>query len=62
MVAVLSKDGVEVARASLEYAGDASRFRAALRAEEPGAHEILVYAFHPESGNTGLDRTTVIVQ
>lgn len=59
---MLSKDGVEVARAPLEYAGEASRFRVTLTAVEPGAHEILVYAFHPETGNTGLDRTTVIIQ
>jgi hypothetical protein len=59
---VLSKGGVEVARAPLLYDGEASRFRGTLSAEGPGAHEILVYAFHPETGNTGLDRTTVIIQ
>lgn len=58
----MTKDGVEVARAPLEFAGEASRFRVTLTAKEAGAHEILVYAFHPETGNTGLDRTTVIVQ
>lgn len=59
-MAVLSSEGVEVARATAEYAGTTSQFRATLPVERPGAYEVLVYAYHPETGNTGLDRTTFI--
>lgn len=62
MVAVLSSDGAEVARAAAEYAGTTSQFRATLPVERPGAYEVLVYAFHPDTGNTGFDRTTFIAQ
>lgn len=62
MTAVLLKNGDEVESVPLEYAGSPSQFRARLRAEGTGAHEILVTAFHPASGNTGVDRTTVIIE
>ena len=57
----MTKDGAEVARVPFEYAGEPSRFRAVVRPEEPGVYEVLAYAYHPETGNTGLDRTTFIV-
>lgn len=59
-MAVLSSEGAEVARAAAEYAGTTSRFRATLPVERPGVYEVLVYAYHPQTGNTGFDRTTFI--
>ncbi len=61
-MAVVSKDGAEVARVPFEYAGSTSRFRAVVRPDGPGTYEVLAYAYHPETGNTGLDRTTFIVR
>lgn len=61
-MAVVSKDGAEVTRAPLEYAGSASQFVATVATQGPGLYEVLVYAYHPETGNTGLDRTTFIVR
>ncbi|HSL82276.1 MAG TPA: hypothetical protein VLF66_05835 [Thermoanaerobaculia bacterium] len=61
-MAVLFRDGVEVARRPFEYAGTTSQFRTVLPAGEPGLYEVLAYAYHPETGNTGLDRTTFIVR
>lgn len=62
LTATLLKDGDTVARVPLEYAGSPSQFRARLQADGPGAHEILVTAFYPASGNTGVDRTTVVIE
>lgn len=61
-MAVLSKDGEEVARAPLAYAGAPSQFRATLPVAGPGVYEVLAYAWHPASGNAGLDRTTFLVR
>jgi hypothetical protein len=58
---VLTKDGAEVARVPFEYAGSSSQFRASLPTHGPGLYEVLAYAYHAETGNTGLDRTTFIV-
>lgn len=46
----------------LEYAGTPSRFRAPLPVDDTGLYQLLVYAYHAETGNTGLDRTTFIVR
>lgn len=45
----------------LAYAGTASRFAGTLDAPEPGAYDLTVYAYQPATGNTGLDRATVLV-
>jgi len=58
---VLTKDGAEVARVPFEYAGTSSQFRASLPTRGPGLYQVLAYAYDPETGNTGLDRTTFIV-
>jgi hypothetical protein len=56
--AVLSRDGKRVRELPLHYAGDTSQFAAELEIDAPGAWEVLVYAYDPANGNTGLDRTT----
>jgi hypothetical protein len=60
--AIVYGGGDEVARVPLEYAGSASQFAATWTPPEPGVYEAVVYAYDPSSGNTGLDRTTFIVQ
>lgn len=57
---MLFYEGAEVARRPFEYAGETSQFRVALPIQGPGLHEVLAYAYHPETGNTGFDRTTFI--
>jgi hypothetical protein len=59
--AIVYGDGEEVARVPLGYAGSASQFAAGWTPPEPGVYEAVVYAYDPTSGNTGLDRTTFIV-
>lgn len=59
---MLSKDGAEMARVPFEYAGSPSQFRVTLPTPDPGLYEVLAYAYHQATGNTGLDRTTFIVR
>jgi len=62
VVAVLNQEGRTVAELPLEYAGITSRFAAEFGAEAAGAYEVMVYAYDPSNGNTGIDRTSFIVQ
>lgn len=59
--AIVSRDGKPISRIPLTYAGETSQFAARIPAPEPGVYEVLVYAYDPANGNTGVDRTTFIV-
>ena len=58
--AIVQRNGKPVSRLPLKYAGATSQFAATLSVKEPGVYEVLVYAYDPANGNTGLDRTTFI--
>jgi hypothetical protein len=60
--AVASLDGQHVASCSMEYAGEASQFKGVLQIDQSGVYEVLLYAYDPRNGNTGLDRVTFIVR
>lgn len=60
--AMVSRDKEKVTDTDLIYAGTPSRFQGQLKLTEPGIYEILVYVYDPRNGNTGLDRTTVILR
>lgn len=59
--AMIKKDGKMVESVPLTFTGQTSTFSANYTAPENGVYEITVYAYHDKTGNTGLDRTTVIV-
>lgn len=61
VAAIVSRDGKEVARVDLAYAGEASQFAASVPVDGPGVYDVLVYAHDPANGNSGVDRTTFIV-
>lgn len=42
----------------MRYGGKASQFEGTLELDQPGSYEATVYAYDPETGNTGLDTTT----
>ncbi|MFP3943532.1 MAG: hypothetical protein ACLFWF_06550 [Alphaproteobacteria bacterium] len=52
----------EAERVSLDYAGKASQFAGEIPVKDPGLYRVTVYAYDERTGNTGLDRTTFIVQ
>ena len=46
---------------ALVFAGQASQFKGSVPVFGAGVYDVTVYAHSPETGNTGLDRTTFIV-
>jgi hypothetical protein len=55
------RDGATVAEGPMAYAGRQSRFQAAFTPDRGGVYQVLVSAYHPVTGNAGIDRATVIV-
>ena len=53
--------GRKLSPTPLAYAGQASQFRAVLEINEARTYEVVVFAYDPANGNTGLDKTTFIV-
>lgn len=45
----------------MAFAGAQSQYVATILPKAPGVYVIEVWAYHPASGNTGIDRTSVIV-
>jgi hypothetical protein len=60
--AIVSRDGQPVEHVDLAYAGETSQFAGTVPVEAPGVYDVLVYAYDPGNGNTGVDRTTFIVK
>jgi len=58
--AIVSKNGEEVARQEMTFTGKTSTYETTFTPEESGAYQITVYGYDPRTGNTGLDKTTVI--
>ncbi len=58
---IVHRDGEKLATVPLEYAGRASQFETTLEIDQAGIYEVTVFAYDPENGNTGVDRTTFIV-
>lgn len=59
--AIVHRNDKLVGRIPLTYAGQTSQFAANVPIEGPGTYNVVVYAFDPANGNTGLDRTTFVV-
>ena len=58
--AIVSRNGERIATLDLEFAGETSQFATKVPVDTPGIYEVVVYAYDPGNGNTGLDRTTFI--
>lgn len=58
--AIVTVNGKQVGRVPLGFAGETSQFAGSVPVDAPGFYDVLVYAYDPETGNTGLDRTTFI--
>ena len=59
--ALIQKNGETVDTVPLKYTGEMSTYQGMFKPASPGAYEIMVYAYDPNNGNTGLDKTTVVV-
>lgn len=60
--AVIQKGNQEVASQLMKYAGKTSTFETEFTPKESGTYQITVYGYDSRTANTGLDRTTVVVQ
>lgn len=58
VAALIYRDGKRVGRIPMKYAGQTSQFAATLEVDAPGDYQVTIYAYDPENGNTGLDKTT----
>jgi hypothetical protein len=60
--AVVLRNGAKLREVPMRYAGQTSQFAAELAGLEPGVYEVVVVAHDPANGNTGLDRTTFMIE
>lgn len=58
--ALIEKRDTVVARKQMSFTGKTSTFETQFNPNEGGAYHITVYGFDPRTGNTGIDKTTVI--
>ncbi len=61
LMAKITGDDGKTSEIALKATDKSSTFSAETKLE-PGLYEVLVYAFDPETGNTGVDKTNIIVQ
>lgn len=59
--AIALKDGAEVARSSLEYAGTESRFSGSIELPGPGVYELQIIAQQIDVANMGVARNGMVV-
>ncbi len=59
--AVIEKGEQEVTRKPMTFTGKTSTFETSFSPQEGGAYQITVYGYDSRTGNTGLDKTTVVV-
>jgi len=57
---VITQGDTEVARKQMSFTGKTSTYETSFNPEQGGAYQITVYGFDPRTGNTGVDKTTVI--
>jgi hypothetical protein len=58
--ALIKKNGKQTGELSLQYGAKASQFTTPITIEETGVYELIVYAYDPANGNTGLDKVTFV--
>lgn len=61
VAAIVKRNGKTIDKFPLRYAGSTSQFTAELNVREAGAYEVTVYAYDPTNGNTGVDKTTIVL-
>jgi len=61
ITAIVKRNGRVVGEMPLEYAGRPSTFSGAYQVPGKGTYEVVVFAFDPDNGNAGVDRTTFSV-
>ncbi len=58
--AYLKKNGELQEIIPLSFCGQRNCFETSISISLPGDYEFIVYAFDPQTGNTGVDKTTIV--
>lgn len=62
VTAQIKRNHQEFTEIALSYANQASQFSGMFTIDQPGIYEFIVYAYDPDNGNTGLDRSTIVIK
>jgi hypothetical protein len=62
VAALVKRDGVSLQPVAMTYAGKRNTFEGRLEVTTKGVYELTVYAYHPSTGNSGVDRATITVR
>ncbi|MDZ7852424.1 MAG: hypothetical protein U5L98_07180 [Halomonas sp.] len=57
----ITMDGKNISEEVMSYAGKSSLFSGEIPISESGIYDVIVHAYDPKNGNTGIDKTTVVV-
>jgi len=60
--ALVSKDGEKLGEFPLSFTGKTSTFEGTFNPDEPGTYDLTIYAFDPRTGNSGVDKTSIVVK
>ncbi len=60
--ALVKHDGALIQTLPLAYAGKRNTFEGRLEVTKQGVYELVVYAYHAATGNSGVDRATIVVK
>lgn len=59
--ALVQKNGETIEELDMKFTGKTSTYEATFEPDESGAYMITVFGYDPRTGNTGLDKSSVIV-
>jgi hypothetical protein len=62
VAALVRRDGEPIQPVAMAYAGKRNTFEGRLELTKKGVYELTVYAYHPTTGNSGVDRATITVR
>jgi hypothetical protein len=60
--ALIKRDGAPIQTVVMAYAGKRNTFEGRLEVTKKGVYELVVYAYHPSTGNSGVDGATIVVK
>jgi hypothetical protein len=60
--ALVKKDEKIIQELPLSFTGNPSLFAGTFKTEGKGSYELIVYAYNPANGNTGIDRTSFTIK
>lgn len=59
--AIISKEGKKIEEINMNYAGEPNTFSGEFKGKS-GFYEVLVFTYDENTGNTGVDKTNIIIQ